>query len=341
MNPAAVPYGELGKRVERLTADAVLLYKFAVEQPAWTRTQACSHLGFQRGYLDELIQSLEQLMLLRPSLDSNREFDASSPDAASSALLTAEDAELRRREAEQQRVRGELLALLPSYFEARQVRRQAEAIDVIEDVGMVRHLLADQARRCQTEVNIAHPGSGMGEEGLARSLALDLMTLDRGVALRSVLQYSTRQHAPTQRYVSAVSRRGAEVRTAPIVPRQIIVFDREVAFLPPEDGDPRGGAVLVREPAVVSYLMDSFELLWNSGRPFPMGSTNDTEEALEELTHSILEQMAEGAKDDVIARKLGISVRTCRRYIAELTNSLGAQSRFQAGALAQRNGLLD
>jgi len=103
------------------------------------------------------------------------------------------------------------------------------------------------------------------------------------------------------------------------------VFDREVAFLPPADGDPKGGAVLVREPAVVSHLLDSFDLLWQSGRVFPVVTGEDTDEALEELTQSILAQMAAGAKDEVIARRLGISVRTCRRYIADLTNDLGAQ----------------
>jgi DNA-binding NarL/FixJ family response regulator len=50
--------------------------------------------------------------------------------------------------------------------------------------------------------------------------------------------------------------------------------------------------------------------------------------------------MAGGAKDELIARRLGISLRTCRRYIADLTKDLGAQSRFQAGVLAAQRGLL-
>jgi len=40
----------------------------------------------------------------------------------------------------------------------------------------------------------------------------------------------------------------------------------------------------------------------------------------------------------VIARKLGVSVRTSRRITAELTQRLGARSRFQAGARAVERG---
>jgi hypothetical protein len=34
-----------------------------------------------------------------------------------------------------------------------------------------------------------------------------------------------------------------------------------------------------------------------------------------------------------------MSLRTCRRHIAEALLALGAESRFQGGVLAERNGL--
>ncbi|MCZ0982437.1 hypothetical protein O1L60_35735 [Streptomyces diastatochromogenes] len=49
--------------------------------------------------------------------------------------------------------------------------------------------------------------------------------------------------------------------------------------------------------------------------------------------------LAEGAKDEVIARRMGMSLRTCRRHIADLLEELGAESRFQGGVLAERAGL--
>jgi len=52
----------------------------------------------------------------------------------------------------------------------------------------------------------------------------------------------------------------------------------------------------------------------------------------------LLGQLAGGAKDEQIARALGLSVRTVRRRVAELLEELGADSRFQAGVEAVRRG---
>ena len=52
----------------------------------------------------------------------------------------------------------------------------------------------------------------------------------------------------------------------------------------------------------------------------------------------LLGQLAGGAKDEQIARALGLSVRTVRRRVAELLDELGADSRFQAGVEAVRRG---
>ena len=42
-----------------------------------------------------------------------------------------------------------------------------------------------------------------------------------------------------------------------------------------------------------------------------------------------------------MAKRLGVSTRTARRIASTLMEHLGARSRFQAGALAERLGLLD
>jgi DNA-binding NarL/FixJ family response regulator len=47
-----------------------------------------------------------------------------------------------------------------------------------------------------------------------------------------------------------------------------------------------------------------------------------------------------GATDEVIARKLGIGLRTVRRRIASLMTELGVDTRFQAGVEAVRRGWL-
>ncbi|MFF5702353.1 LuxR C-terminal-related transcriptional regulator [Streptomyces sp. NPDC012794] len=53
----------------------------------------------------------------------------------------------------------------------------------------------------------------------------------------------------------------------------------------------------------------------------------------EELRQTIVLLLSEGLEDKVIARRLGMSERTCQRHIAEIMRAIGAKSRFQAGYL--------
>ena len=56
---------------------------------------------------------------------------------------------------------------------------------------------------------------------------------------------------------------------------------------------------------------------------------------------AILALLAEGLKDDVAARRLGLAKRTYRRRLDSVLGKLGATSRFQAGALAAKRGWIE
>nr|WP_243727306.1 LuxR C-terminal-related transcriptional regulator [Actinocrispum wychmicini] len=58
------------------------------------------------------------------------------------------------------------------------------------------------------------------------------------------------------------------------------------------------------------------------------------------LDDRLLSLLAAGLKDEAIARQLGVSLRTVHRRTSELSESLGARTRFQAGMRAERQGLL-
>ncbi|UBU19177.1 helix-turn-helix domain-containing protein [Nonomuraea gerenzanensis] len=50
----------------------------------------------------------------------------------------------------------------------------------------------------------------------------------------------------------------------------------------------------------------------------------------------VLQLLAQGCTDEMVARNLDVSLRTVRRVTADLMNRLGARSRFQAGLKASR-----
>lgn len=325
----------------RLSPESVALYKFAVSTPSWTNGEAARELGLSEREVVDAEQQLLRLRLLRVSPDGEREHDAVGPETALAELLYDDEAEIRRRQVELARMRGEVMCLLPTYYEGRRAQRRHEAIDVIEDVSTINQLIADSARQATQQVLIAHPGGGMDADSIDRILQVDLDILARGIELRILLQHSTRSHPPSQEHARKVSEAGGLIKTVPIVPRRLLVYDREVAYIPLDGGDVSKGALRIKEPAVVDFVTATFSSMWDSGRPMGVGSDDEVDDIRSELTRAILGQLATGAKDDLIARRLGMSVRTCRRHIAAIMLHLRAESRFQAGALAAHLGLLE
>ncbi|WP_459800585.1 helix-turn-helix domain-containing protein [Herbidospora sp. RD11066] len=63
-----------------------------------------------------------------------------------------------------------------------------------------------------------------------------------------------------------------------------------------------------------------------AGRPLP------------EHLRLVLVQLLSGATDQAASNRLGISARTYSRRVSELLDHMGVQSRFQAGAEANRRG---
>ncbi|WP_405361042.1 LuxR C-terminal-related transcriptional regulator [Kitasatospora sp. NBC_00085] len=58
------------------------------------------------------------------------------------------------------------------------------------------------------------------------------------------------------------------------------------------------------------------------------------------MQNAILAMLSGGLRDATIARRLGVSLRTCRKYTAEALAPLGAESRFQAGYLTRSKQIL-
>jgi len=100
------------------------------------------------------------------------------------------------------------------------------------------------------------------------------------------------------------------------------------------------GIVTLRDGAVIGFLLDLFEHQWNDASPVE-GCDTGYAEVAGDLQQTIAAMMARGFTDEVLARKLGMSLRTCRRHIAALMHDLDAVSRFQAGVRASRASLVD
>ncbi|MCH0542553.1 hypothetical protein I3F58_23945 [Streptomyces sp. MUM 203J] len=254
---------------------------------------------------------------------------AVSPSTAAAELIGPEEGRLRRRLDTLARARARLEALRPLYEQANVGRRAADAVEVVGPRERVDLLVAHAAALCAEEVLAVRLRGGHRTGPAAEDeQARDLELLERGVRLRVLYQHTARHSRDAQRYAQVVGDAGGEVRTLGGLFGGLLVFDRSAAFLPVPD-DP-GSAAVVREPSVVAYMAAVFGHAWHVAEPFAPGYTEVTETCLRD---AIVRLLASGAKDEVIARRLGMSLRTCRRRVSQLMDELGASSRFQAGYL--------
>jgi DNA-binding CsgD family transcriptional regulator len=285
------------------------------------------------------LATLVSLRLLRPSPNRPGVLLAASPDVAIAELVGPIETEIRDRQRRADTLKSELSTLHRFYSESSRGRDAREAFDVVDDAERVRATLADLSRRCTVEVFCAHPGV-LSDRTVTECAPRDADLLARGVRMRSMYQHPVRVHPRTREFLAVLARAGAAVRTCAEIPDRIVILDREVAVVPDRAGS--GGAVVVREPSVVDVLYRGLEQRWASALPLPCDDApaGGYGAAGSGVRQAILRLLATGAKDEHIARRLGISVRTCRRHIAELLDELRATSRFQAGVRAAGAGLL-
>ncbi|MGZ4455038.1 MAG: LuxR family transcriptional regulator, partial [Nocardioides sp.] len=137
--------------------------------------------------------------------------------------------------------------------------------------------------------------------------------------------------------VSAVTARGAEVRTLDEFFNRIIVVDRRLAIIPGRSG--LTVALAVREPSLVAYLVDIFERHWERARPFTNRETSMMKDIAAEQRAMTIRMLIEGHADPASAKRLGVSTRTYAGYIADLKEEYEAETRFQLGYTMGRLGV--
>ncbi|MFD5651867.1 LuxR C-terminal-related transcriptional regulator [Streptomyces sp. NPDC127039] len=313
----------------------ILVYQLALRKGNLTRRQVSQELGLADAQAAGAVSVLLDLHLLRPKEEpqadsSARVFLPVPPAVAAAGRVAPVEAELRRRLADAGRARAQL-SVLEEVYAAGSRRSGTSGFDEILDLPTVLDLIEWLTTTCRTEVLTAQPGGPRAPHLLEQAFARDLAMIRRGVRMHTLYQHTARRHAPTQEYVERVTAAGAEVRTLTELFGRILVFDREVAVLPHRLSI--DGAVVVREPSLVLYLCGVFDRSWSAAEAYT--PLRQWDYVLDDVKRAVSRLLAEGMKDEMIARRLGMSLRTCRKHVAELMEALGASSRFQAGYLAR------
>ncbi|MBA2638690.1 MAG: LuxR family transcriptional regulator [Nocardioidaceae bacterium] len=190
--------------------------------------------------------------------------------------------------------------------------------------GAIQEFISSVVADAQTELLTAQPQTGRSTPASHR----DVAALQRGVKMRTLYQHSARRSAITHSYVAAVTAHGAEVRTLDEFFNRLIVVDRQIAVIPSKVSI---GAMAVREPSLVDYLVDMFERHWERARPYANRENTMLREVAAEQRAMTIRMLIEGHADPGSAKRLGVSPRTYAGYVADLKTEYEAETRFQLG----------
>jgi DNA-binding CsgD family transcriptional regulator len=294
---------------------------------------AAADLGLPVPEVTAAVTRLAGLHLLRAAGDRLVPMGA---DVAAAALVAPLERDMYQRRDLADQLRDRIEAITRGAGDAAPVG----AIDALDGAAEIRGLFKLTAEVCRDEVVVLRPGHD-DEDLLDELLEPCYSVLDRGVAVRVVCPHRYRAGFADRAAARRLTASGAEIRTLSQVPHAAVVFDRTLAVmlsLPGHGtGGPRSGATAaarrVRDPAVAQFLVGLFDQLWDRATPYAAAEPGYAA-AVDDLQQSIVRLMAQGLTDEVVARRLGMSVRTVRRHIAVLLDNLGSGSRFQAGVQA-------
>ncbi|GAA1293689.1 helix-turn-helix transcriptional regulator [Saccharothrix xinjiangensis] len=101
-----------------------------------------------------------------------------------------------------------------------------------------------------------------------------------------------------------------------------------------------GGLAVVRDRAVVGVVRALARAVWEDAADLRAVRRAELAWPEDSASRRVLELLCAGYTDEVAARRMGMSVRTYRRHVADLMTGLAARSRFHAGVLATRLGLV-
>jgi DNA-binding CsgD family transcriptional regulator len=213
----------------------------------------------------------------------------------------------------------------------------ADPVQYYHGAPQVNDEVLTEIAAARTEILVARPEGACQSSLHLSALEAVRRNADRGVAMRLLYRHATRFDETTKSYVRAVSEYGVEVRTLAELFDTVIVIDRTVAFV--AASPQRTSVARVSDPTVVRFMVDVFERSWDRAEfsPFqPTRAADAAPEIVPGIHQTVQRLLIEGHPDVMIARRLGISVRSLQNHISRIKQQLGAKNRVHLGFLLGR-----
>ncbi|ATZ26820.1 LuxR C-terminal-related transcriptional regulator [Streptomyces lavendulae] len=315
------------------------VYREMLADPTGGVAELGARLGLTEGQVRDGLDRLVDLDLLTPSRENAGGLRAVSPEAGLEQILRRQEEDLIRR---QQELALSKAAAARAVAEFATLRPNTETDGAERLVGLdaIQSRLEVLAKGLSRECLAIMPGGAQSQASLDASRPLDEDALARKVAMRVVYQDSARNDPATLAYAQWTTERGGQVRTSPVLPPRLVIFDRATAVVPIDPENSRLGALCTTAPGIVASLVTLFEQTWGTAVPLGAAREQAGEDGITTAERELLKLLASGMTDEAAGKRLGVSLRTVRRQMSGLMERLDATSRFEAGLRAAQRGWL-
>jgi DNA-binding CsgD family transcriptional regulator/DNA-binding Lrp family transcriptional regulator len=248
------------------------------------------------------------------------------PELAASALIAAQESQLRRLREHAQQFASRQRALPGA-------GHPAELIEVIEGALNVRNAFVRLQRGARTQMRVLDkpPYTGDQPEGNPEEYRL----LHAGqVRYRTIYDRAGLVQPGRIAEIRNGIQRGERARVARSLPMKMALCDDRLALIPV--------STFGRRASQAAYLIHPSSLLaaiWQQAVPLnPAPALSAGDPALSDRDRDLLGLLAGGASEAAIAGAFGCSVRTVARQVRRIMRMTGADNHFQAGMEASRRG---
>jgi len=322
------------------------VYRELLKDPECSTAELASRCDITAARARRCLDLLLELGLATKSRTVRHSVVPSDPRIAVAQLVRS-----RRAELDEAASTGEELA---DYFREGRLRGDPmRLVEVVEGAVNVARRAVEIVEGAQRAIMVLNTPPYVTPTQSQTSGGSESALMSRGVRIRVIYSAEALEIPGYLDMITADVAAGEEARLLRSLPLKLVVVDQSTAMLPltATDSGTESSAVIVQPSRLVDALSSLFEALWLQASPLfgaavpadrrttpPADSVYLLPPTPEE--QQLLELLHAGLKDEVLARRLGISERTLRRRVVTLLDRLGAGGRFQGGAQAVRRGWL-
>ncbi|MCP2266964.1 TrmB family transcriptional regulator [Promicromonospora thailandica] len=335
LDPVLEPTPEPGSdfRAVGIDDDTRLVYRYVLAQGTVRVADVARDVPLAGTDAGAMLARLRAAGLINRTAGNEGEYTAVDPRVALRALTDRTAARLDR-------VRATIPDLAGLFEQTADTAGPGGGVHVIDDPA----LIGAWYTRLEHEVTAEFMAFDRPPYVLASENPVEPLVLERGVVWRAVYAAEVLDRPGAWAEIRHAAAAGEQARVARSLPTKLAIADRRTALVSSDLDPRRPAAVVVEGGPLVDLLCAAFEAVWADAVEIPaaddLAGAAAPDRGPGKDDRALLALLASGAKDEAIARELGLSERTLRRRTTDLLRRLGAANRFQAGVQAVRRGWL-